>query len=330
MTVTYAHPFFFWLLALIPLLGVFYFLYLKKKKPVVHYSSLGVFKEIKKTFRQRLIHMPVILRLLALAVFIVALARPQSTSSSQNRNSEGIDIVLCLDISSSMLAEDFKPTNRIEASKRVALDFIDGRPNDRIALVVFSGESFTQCPLTTDHSVLKNLFKDINSGMLTDGTAIGEGLATAVSRIKDSKAKSKVIILLTDGVNNAGSVDPLTAGEIAKAFGIKVYTIGVGTNGFAPYPLKTPFGIQYQSMEVQIDEDILRQIAKETGGKYFRATDSNKLKQIYSEIDVMERTVVEVTEFSIKGEKYLWLVIPGLLLLFAEGISRYTFLKTTP
>lgn len=329
MIITWAHPFFFWLLVLIPLLTVFYFLFLNRKKPVLHYSSLGVFKEVHKTVRQRLVHLPMILRLLALCIFIVAMARPQSTSRSQSINSEGIDIVLCLDISGSMLAEDFKP-NRIEASKKLALDFIAGRQNDRIALVIFSGESFTQCPLTTDHSVIKNLFKDINSGMLNDGTAIGEGLATAVNRIKDSKAKSKVIILLTDGVNNAGSVDPLTAGEIAKAFGIKVYTIGVGTNGFAPYPVKTPFGIQYQSMEVQIDEDILRQIAKETGGKYFRATDNNKLKQIYDEIDRMEKTVIEVTEFRRKGEEYLPLVLAGLLLLFAEGISRYTFLKTIP
>ena len=329
MTITYAHPFFFWLLGLIPLLAGLYFFFLNRKKPVLHYSSLGVFKEIHKTWRQRLIHLPMVLRLLALSVFIVAMARPQSTSRSQDINSEGIDIVLCIDISGSMLAEDFKP-NRIEASKKVALDFIAGRENDRIALVIFSGEAFTQCPLTTDHSVLKNLFKDINSGMLVDGTAIGEGLATAVNRIKESKAKSKVVILLTDGVNNAGSVDPLTAGEIAKKFGIKVYTIGVGTNGFAPYPVKTPFGIQYQSMEVQIDEDILRQIAQETGGKYFRATDNNKLKQIYDEIDRMEKTIIEVTEFRKKGEEFLPLVLAGLALLLAEGISRYTFLKTTP
>jgi len=329
MTITYAHPFFFWLLGLIPLLAGLYFFLLNRKKPVVHYSSLGVFKEIHKTWRQRLIHLPMVLRLLALSVFIVAMARPQSTSRSQDINSEGIDIVLCIDISGSMLAEDFKP-NRIEASKKVALDFIAGRENDRIALVIFSGEAFTQCPLTTDHSVLKNLFKDINSGMLVDGTAIGEGLATAVNRIKESKAKSKVVILLTDGVNNAGSVDPLTAGEIAKKFGIKVYTVGVGTNGFAPYPVKTPFGIQYQSMEVQIDEDILRQIAQETGGKYFRATDNNKLKQIYDEIDRMEKTIIEVTEFRKKGEEFLPLVLAGLALLLAEGISRYTFLKTTP
>jgi Ca-activated chloride channel homolog len=329
MIVTYAHPLFFWLLILIPLLAGFYFLYLLRKKPVVHYSSLSNFKGVRKTMRQRLLHLPVILRLLAISVFIVAMARPQSTSKSQSVNSEGIDIILCMDISGSMLAEDFKP-NRIEASKKVALDFIEGRENDRVGLVIFSGESFTQCPITTDHAVIKNLFKSVNSGLLVDGTAIGEGLATAVSRLKDSKAKSKVVILLTDGVNNAGSVAPATAGEIAKTFGIKVYTIGVGTNGYAPYPVKTPFGIQYQNMEVQIDEDVLRQIAAETGGKYFRATDNSKLKQVYADIDRMEKTIIEVTEFRKKGEEFLPLVIAGLLLLLAEGFSRFTFLKSIP
>ena len=329
MIVTYAHPFFFWLLILVPLLAGFYFFFLNKKKPVIQYSSLSVLSGVRKTLRQRLIHLPVILRLLAVSIFIIAMARPQSTSRSQSVNSEGIDIVMCMDISGSMLAEDFKP-NRIEAGKKVALDFIEGRENDRIGLVIFSGESFTQCPITTDHAVIKNLFKSVTTGLLDDGTAIGEGLATSVSRIKDSKAKSKVIILLTDGVNNAGSIAPETAGEIAKTFGIKVYAIGIGTNGFAPYPVKTPFGIQYQNMEVQIDEDILRQIAKETGGKYFRATDNNKLKQIYAEIDRMEKTIIEVTEFRRKGEEFLPLVLAGLLLLLAEGFSRYTFLKSIP
>ena len=329
MIITYAHPFYFWLLILVPLLAGFYFLFLLKKKLVVHYSSLTNFKGVKKTVRQRLQHLPILLRLIAISLFIVAMARPQSTSRSQSVNSEGIDIVLCMDISGSMLAEDFKP-NRIEASKKVALNFIDGRENDRIGLVIFSGESFTQCPITTDHAVIKNLFKGVTSGLLVDGTALGEGLATAVSRLKDSKAKSKVVILLTDGVNNAGSVAPATAGEIAKTFGIKVYTIGVGTNGSAPYPFKTPFGIQYQNMEVQIDEEVLQQIANETGGKYFRATDNSKLKQVYSEIDRMEKTIIEVTEFRRKGEEFLPLVIAGLLLLLAEGLSRYTFLKSIP
>ncbi|MBK5286614.1 MAG: VWA domain-containing protein [Bacteroidia bacterium] len=326
---TYAHPYFFWLLVLIPLLAAFYFFFLNRKKPVIHFSSFAVLTGVRKTLRQRFLHLPMILRLLAVSVFIIAMARPQSTSKSQSINSEGIDIVLCMDISGSMLAEDFKP-NRIEAGKKVALDFIEGRENDRIGLVIFSGESFTQCPITTDHAVIKNLFKSVTTGLLNDGTAIGEGLATAVSRIKDSKAKSKVVILLTDGVNNAGSIAPATAGEIAKTFGIKVYTIGIGTNGTAPYPVKTPFGIQYQNMEVQIDEDILRQIANETGGKYFRATDNNKLKQIYAEIDRMEKTVIEVTEFRRKGEEFLPWVIAGLLLLFAEGFSRFTFLKSIP
>lgn len=329
MIITYAHPFFFWLLILVPLLAGFYFLYFVRKKPVVHYSSLTNFKGIRKTLRQRLLHLPMILRLIAISVFIIAMTRPQSTSRSQSVNSEGIDIVLCMDISGSMLAEDFKP-NRIEASKKVALDFIEGRENDRIGLVIFSGESFTQCPITTDHAVIKNLFKNVNSGLLVDGTAIGEGLATAVSRLKDSKAKSKVIILLTDGVNNAGSVAPATAGEIAKTFGIKVYTIGVGTNGYAPYPVKTPFGIQYQNMEVQIDEAVLSQIANETGGKYFRATDNSKLKKVYSEIDRMEKTIIEVTEFRRKGEEFLPLVLAGLFLLLVEGFARYTFLKSIP
>jgi len=325
----YAHPFFFWLLILVPLLAAFYFFFLNPKRPVINFSSLTVMTGVRKTWRQRLLHLPMILRLIAVSVFIVAMARPQTTSKSQSVNSEGIDIVLCMDISGSMLAEDFKP-NRIEAGKKVALDFIEGRENDRVGLVIFSGESFTQCPITTDHAVIKNLFKSVTTGLLNDGTAIGEGLATAVSRIKGSKAKSKVVILLTDGVNNAGSIAPATAGEIAKTFGIKVYAIGIGTNGTAPYPVKTPFGIQYQNMEVHIDEDILRQIAKETGGKYFRATDNNKLKQIYAEIDKMEKTVIEVTEFRRKGEEFLPWVIAGLLLLFAEGFSRFTFLKSIP
>jgi Ca-activated chloride channel family protein len=242
---------------------------------------------------------------------------------------EGIDIIIALDISSSMLAEDLKP-NRIEAAKKVAEQFIDGRPNDRIGLVVFSGESFTQCPMTTDHAVLKNLFQGLQSGMLADGTAIGEGLATAVNRIRNSKAKSKVIILLTDGVNNMGSIAPVTAGEIAKTFGIRVYTIGIGTQGVAPYPVKTPFGIQYQNMEVQIDEDILKQIAQETGGKYFRATSTSKLKEIYSDIDQLEKTKIDVTEFRHKSEEFYPLIILAALLLGLEMILRYTLLKSLP
>lgn len=222
--------------------------------------------------------------MVAVALLIVILARPQSTNSWSNSSTEGIDIMLAMDISGSMLAQDLKP-NRLEAAKDVAASFINGRPNDNIGLVVFSAESFTQCPLTTDHTVLLNLFKDIQSGMIQDGTAIGLGLVNAVSRIKDSHAKSKVIILLTDGSNNAGEIAPVTAAEIAKTFGVRVYTIGVGTKGMAPYPFQTAFGVQYQNIPVEIDEATLKQIASTTGGQYFRATDNASLKEIYSEID---------------------------------------------
>lgn len=237
--------------------------------------------------------------------------------------------MLAMDISGSMLAQDLKP-DRLEAAKDVAASFINGRPNDNIGLVVFSAESFTQCPLTTDHAVLLNLFKDIQSGMIQDGTAIGLGLANAVSRIKDSQAKSKVIILLTDGSNNAGEIAPVTAAEIAKTFGIRVYTIGVGTKGMAPYPFQTAFGVQYQNIPVEIDEATLRQIASTTGGQYFRATDNASLKEIYSEIDQMEKTKISVREYSKKQEEYKnWaLLVFGLLL--GEILLRNTLLRNIP
>jgi Ca-activated chloride channel family protein len=237
--------------------------------------------------------------------------------------------MMTLDISSSMLARDFKP-NRIEAAKEVASAFISGRPFDNIGLVVFSGESFTQCPLTTDHAVLLNLFSGLQSGMLEDGTAIGLGLANAVSRLKDSKAKSKVIILLTDGSNNMGNIAPVTAAEIAKTFGVRVYTIGVGTQGMAPYPVQTPFGIRYQNMPVEIDEGILKRIANMTGGSYFRATGNSKLKEIYAEIDQMEKTKLNVQEFSKKKEEYLILAWIAFGLLLMELIIRYFVLRKIP
>lgn len=327
--VEFAQPYFFWLFLLVPAMIAFQFLYLKKKRTRMTFSSFSGFEGIKPTIRQRLQYLPLILKMLAFSAAIVALARPQSKSSGQNIKTEGIDIIMALDISSSMLAEDLKP-NRIEAAKKVAEDFIDSRPNDRIGLVIFGGESFTQCPLTTDHSVLKNLFAGIQSGLLADGTAIGEGLATAVNRIRNSKAKSKVIILLTDGVNNIGAIAPETAGEIAKTFGIRVYTIGVGTRGMAPYPVKTPFGIQYQNMEVQIDEAILQQIANETDGKYFRATNTSKLKEIYNSIDKLEKTKIDVMEFHNKTEVFYPWAILALFLLVADIILRYTLLKIIP
>jgi Ca-activated chloride channel family protein len=327
--VTFAQKEFLWALLVIPVLIAVYVLIHKRKQTDVAFSSFQNFVGYKPSLRQRLHHLPFILWTLGCASIIIALARPQTSSSGQSVTTEGIDIVMALDISASMLAEDFKP-NRIEAAKRVAEQFIDGRPTDRIGLVIFSGESFTQCPITSDHSVMKNLFNGIQSGMLADGTAIGEGLATAVNRIKDSKAKSKVIILLTDGVNNIGEISPQTAGEIAKTFGIRVYTIGVGTQGSAPYPVKTPFGIQYQSMPVEIDEAVLQQIADETGGKYFRATNNSKLKGIYAEIDKMEKTKIDVTEFRHKTEVFYPLIMFALLFMGLERILKYTLLRTIP
>ena len=267
--------------------------------------------------------------MVAVALLIVILARPQSTNSWSNSSTEGIDIMLAMDISGSMLAQDLKP-NRLEAAKDVAASFINGRPNDNIGLVVFSAESFTQCPLTTDHTVLLNLFKDIQSGMIQDGTAIGLGLANAVSRIKDGHAKSKVIILLTDGSNNAGEIAPVTAAEIAKTFGVRVYTIGVGTKGMAPYPFQTAFGVQYQNIPVEIDEATLKQIASTTGGQYFRATDNASLKEIYSEIDQMEKTKISVQEYSKKQEEYKNWALLVFALLLVEILLRNTLLRNIP
>ena len=265
-------------------------------------------------------------RMTAVSLLIMVLARPQSTDRFQDVSTEGIDIMLALDISGSMLARDFKP-DRLEASKDVATEFISGRPYDRIGLVVFSGESFTQCPLTTDHAVLINLMREIQSGMIEDGTAIGMGLANAVNRIKDSEAKSKVIILLTDGINNRGEVAPATAAGIAKTFGVRVYTIGVGTMGTAPYPVQTPFGTQYQNMPVEIDEGILKEIAVTTGGRYFRATDNDKLVQVYGEIDKLEKSKIDVKQFTRKEEKYLIPAIMAFFILAIELLVRYTFLR---
>jgi Ca-activated chloride channel family protein len=267
--------------------------------------------------------------MVAMVLLIIALARPQSTSNHRDISVEGIDIVMAMDISGSMLAQDFTP-NRIEAAKEVGINFINGRPNDRIGLVVFSGESFTQCPLTTDHVVLTNLYKELQSGMIEDGTALGDGLATAVNRLKESKAISKVIILLTDGVNNMGSVDPVSAAEIAKLYGVRVYTIGVGTQGYAPIPVQTPFGTQIQNMEVQIDEPLLKRIADMTGAKYFRAVNKDALANIYGEIDRMEKSKVDVTEFRKKSEQFMPWALAGLILLITELLLRYSVFRRLP
>jgi Ca-activated chloride channel homolog len=327
--ITFAQPNYFFFLLVIPLLVAWYFYRQKKNSPDIRFPSTAGFEGVKKSLRLYLYHALNILRLLAIALLIIALARPQSKLSRQDITVEGIDIVLAMDISGSMLARDFTP-DRLEASKDVAMEFIDGRPGDRIGLVLFSGETFTQCPLTTDHAVLKNLFKDIKSGMITDGTAIGDGLATAVSRLRESKAISKVVILMTDGISNMGSVDPLSAAEIAKLFGIRIYSIGIGTMGMAPYPVQTPFGIQLQSVPVEIDEPLMKDISKLTDGKYFRATNNNKLRQIYQEIDKLEKSKIDVTEFHKKKEEFLLLALVALALITLEIILRNIFFRNIP
>lgn len=325
--IEFATPGFFWLLLSIPLLAAWYIWKESEFQGSLRVPALKSFSSPVKKLKPGLRHILVILRLLALAVLIVALARPQTSLSWQNTTTEGIDIIIASDISGSMLAEDFKP-NRLEAGKNIAIDFIKDRPGDRIGLVVFSGESFTQCPLTIDHDVLINMFSGIKFGMIEDGTAIGMGLATAVNRLKDSEAKSKVVILLTDGSNNAGSIPPLTAAEIAKHFNVRVYTVGVGTNGYAPYPVPSPYGgITYQKMPVQIDEATLSKIASVTGGKYFRATNNEKLKAIYEQIDRMEKAKIDVTQYRKKTEVFWPFALFAAVLLLLEFILRNTVFK---
>lgn len=327
--VTFAYSWVLYLLLFLPLIAFWYWKNSQKISPNVVYSSLKIFDKVPKSLKERLIHVPRILRILALGFLIVAFARPQTFSSGENIYTEGIDIAMVLDISGSMLAEDFKP-NRLEAAKNVINNFIKGRTTDKIGLVIFSGESFTQCPLTVDYSVLSNLLSEIRSGMIQDGTAIGNAIANGVNRLKDSKAKSKVLILLTDGVNNAGQIDPLTSAQIAQKFGIRIYTVGVGTMGEAPYPFDTPFGRRYQMVPVEIDETLLKQISNTTGGKYFRATNNKKLEEIYEEIDKLEKTRVEVTSYRRAKELYFnWALIGFFLLLSEFGLSRI-YLKRLP
>ena len=325
----FANPIYFlWLLVLIPMIG-WYIWKQRQMQASMRLSSSEGFQQAPKTYKIYLRHLPFVLRMIAIALLITALARPQTTNSWNKSTTEGIDIVLSVDISTSMLAEDLKP-NRLEAAKDVAASFINGRPTDNIGLVVFAGESFTQCPLTTDHAVLQNLLKDIHCGMIEDGTAIGHGLATSVSRLKDSQAKSKVIILLTDGTNNRGEIAPVTAAEIAQAYNIRVYTIGVGTKGQAPYPFRTSIGIKYQNVPVDIDEPTLTRIAQITGGLYFRATNNAALKEIYQEIDQLEKTKMSVQEYSKKQEEYLIFVLLGFCFFLLEFLIRHTVLRNIP
>ncbi|MEX2595535.1 MAG: VWA domain-containing protein [Salibacteraceae bacterium] len=324
----FAHIELLWLLLIIPVLILFYVYRYWQKQPVMGFSNAGFFG-LKNSYKSYAVHLPFALRMLAITSIIVGLARPQSSMSWQNVKTEGIDIVMAVDISSSMLAKDFEP-NRLEASKEIAMDFIKKRPNDRIGLVVYSGESFTQCPLTTDHDKLINLFQDLKNGIIQDGTAIGMGLANAVNRLKKSDAKSKVVILLTDGENTSGAIPPLTAAEIASTFGVKVYTIGVGSKSQAPMPVQDVFGrTNYRMMDVNIDEELLKEIARLTKGKYFRATDNESLVTVYDEIDAMEKTVIEETQFEKKYEEFLPLALFALGLLLLEFLLRRTLLKST-
>ncbi len=329
--ITFANKELRWLFLVIPVVIIWYIFKNKTMNAEVKISSFSGFEKLKPTFKQYFRHILIIIRIAVLALLILVLMRPQSRSSFKNVKTEGIDIVMALDISSSMLAKDFKP-NRLEAAEELATNFIDSRPNDRIGLVIFSGESFTQCPLTSDHAVIKNLFSGIKLGMLADGTAIGNGLATSVSRVKDSKAKSKVVILLTDGVNNQGSVAPITAAEIAKAYGVRVYTIGLGTTGKAlSFAGIYPDGsYAYEYADVVIDEKTMTDIANMTGGKYFRATDNEKLKEIYKEIDRLEKTIFEEKNFTNKSEHYLPFAIAAGLLLLLEFILKNTIFKSIP
>ena len=323
---TFYNPDFLYALSLVLLLWIWYYFRQRVQAAQLQISSLkGI---TQNSWKAKGRHLLFLFRTIALAILIIAFARPQSTLSWEDMTTEGIDIVISMDISGSMLAQDLKP-DRLEASKNVAMNFISGRPNDRIGLVIFSGESFTQCPLTTDHQVLQNLFANVKSGMVEDGTAIGMGLATAVNRLKESEAVSKVIILLTDGVNNQGSVAPLTAAKIAQKFGIRVYTIGVGTKGYAPYPFKTPFGTTvYQDVEVQIDEETLQNIASVTNGQYFRATSNKALESIYREIDQLERSKIEIKEYHKKKEEFFPLALLALTLLIIEFALRHTIFRS--
>ncbi len=327
----FANPYLLWLLLIIIPIVVHYILYTMRGGAAINISTVEGVRHAPKSFRYWLRHLPIVLRVLSVAFIIVALARPQTIEESKTTSTEGIDIVMALDVSGSMLARDFEP-DRITSAKRVASSFIADRYGDRIGLVVFAGESFTQSPLTTDQSTLQTLLGRIRSGLIEDGTAIGDGLATALNRLRESDAKSKIVILLTDGVSNRGSIAPLTAASIAKEMGVKVYTIGVGTQGTAPYPRVDRYGkvVDYVQAKVEIDEDILRQIAQETGGEYFRATDDEKLVAIYNTINTLEKSKVEVSQRTIYHEKYLVWALAAIVMFLLEFVVNMFILKRLP
>jgi Ca-activated chloride channel family protein len=329
--IQFAEKQWFWLMLVLPVMIAWYIWRLKKQEGEVNYSSFTLLKGIKPSSKAPSRHALFVLRLASIALIIAAIARPQSRSSWKDTKTEGIDIVISLDVSLSMLAKDFKP-NRMEVAKEVIVDFIDARPNDRIGLVLFGGEVFTQCPLTNDHKVLKNMFPQIKAGSLDQGTAIGLGLAGAVARIKDSKAKSKVIILVSDGVNNVGEISPLTAGELAKTYGIRVYCIGVGSKGKAlqPVAIYAQGEYEYDYVDVDVDDKTMTEISEYTGGKYFRATNKESLITIYQEIDKMEKTIVSEKSFSNKAEHFLPLALAAALILLLEFLLRFTVFRAIP
>ena len=326
----FEYPALLWLLVL-PLLLIVHYVYmeLKGRNPHLRVSNAIPWKQEKNTVLNIVRHMPFVLRIVALSLIIIAIARPRSSTKLDKVQSEGIDIMLTMDVSTSMLARDFTP-DRISAAKDIAIEFISQRPSDRMGIVVFAGESYTQCPLTTDRATLINLMKEVRTNLLDDGTAIGNGLATAVARLKDSDAKSRVIILLTDGVNNSGEIAPETAADIAKTYGIRVYAIGVGANGEAPYPVMTPWGVDIQKVKVEIDEQLLTNIANETGGRYFRATDNTKLAEIYSEIGKMEKTRTTIDSFPVYKELFLGYAVAALICLMLELLLNVFVIRRLP
>ena len=323
----------FLLLLIIPYL-IWYVMYRKKSEPTIRMSDTFAFNYAPKSWRVRLMPMQLLLRIATFTLLVLVLARPQTSNSWKNKSVEGIDIMLAMDVSTSMLAEDLKP-NRIEAAKAVASEFIIGRPNDNIGLSIFAGEAFTQCPMTTDHTSLLNLLQNVRTdiaarGLISDGTAIGMGLANAVTRLKASKAKSKVVILLTDGSNNMGDISPMTAAEIAQSLGIRVYTIGVGTNKVAPYPMPVAGGVQYVNMPVEIDTKMLAEIAAATEGDFYRATNTAELKKIYKEIDRLEKSKLNVKKFSKRYEAYQPFALAAAISLLLEILLRITVFRRIP
>ena len=323
----FEYPKLLWLLV-VPALLVLHYIYLElaQRHPHLRVSTSIPWLVKRTTLASSIRHVPFVLRILALSLIVVAIARPRSSEVIEKIDAEGIDIVLAMDVSTSMLARDFTP-DRISASKDIAIEFIAQRPTDRMGIVVFAGESYTQCPLTTDRAALINMMKEVETGLIDDGTAIGNGLATAIARMKDSDAKSRVVILLTDGVNNSGEVSPQMAVEIAKTYGIRVYTIGVGREGMAPYPVMTPWGVEVRNLEVEIDEDLLKQIADETGGRYFRANDNTKLAEIYDEINQMEKARTTVDSFPIYKELFGKYALLALLLILAELVFNWFVIR---